>query len=49
MKMISGKFNLLISGNKSQQVWAQIWQHNIWETKTAKLLGITIDNNLKFD
>ena len=25
------------------------YDNNIWETKTAKLLGITIDNNLKFD
>ena len=30
-------------------MWGQIGVHKIWEIRTEKLLGITIDNNLKFD
>ena len=29
-------------------MWAQIGEHKLWEIRTVKLLGITIDNNLKF-
>ena len=28
---------------------AKIGEEQIWESKTVKLLGITIDNELKFD
>ena len=30
-------------------MWAKIGDDKIWESKTVKLLGITIDNELKFD
>ena len=47
LKINSGKYNLLISGHKAKQILAQIEEHNKWETRTVKVLGITIDNNLK--
>ena len=30
-------------------MWAKIGDDKIWESKTVKLLGITIDNELKFN
>ena len=30
-------------------MWARIREDMIWENRTVKLLGITIDNELKFD
>ena len=30
-------------------MWTKIDYYKIWESKTVKLLGITIDNQLKFD
>ena len=49
MKLNSGKQNFLISGNKFEQVLAQIGENKIWETGKVKLLSINIDNNFKFD
>ena len=49
MKMNSDKCHLLISGNKYEHLWAKIGNDRIWETKAVKLLGVTIDNELKFD
>ena len=30
-------------------MWAKIGDDQIWESRTVKLLGVTIDNELKFD
>ena len=49
MKMNSGKCHLFISGSKYEQMWVKIGDDKIWESRTVKLLGITIDNKLKFD
>ena len=49
MKMNSGKCHLFVSGNKHENMWAKIGDDQIWESRTVKLLGITIDNELKFD
>ena len=49
MKMISGKCHLFVSGNKHEHMWAKIGDDQIWESKTVKLLGITMDNELKLD
>ena len=35
--------------NKYGQVWANIGKDLIWESNDDKLLGITIDRDLKFD
>ena len=49
IKMSSGKCHLFASSNRHEQMWAKIGDDKIWETKTVKLLGIRIDNVLKFD
>ena len=40
---------LFISDNKLEQMWVRIRDNMIWENRTVKLLGIKIDNELKFD
>ena len=47
--MNSGKCHLLIAGYKFELIWTKIGTDLIWESNSAKLLGITIDNHLKFD
>ena len=49
MKMNSGKCHLFVSRNKHEHMWAKIGDDQIWESRTVKLLGTTIDNELKFD
>ena len=49
MKMNFDKGNLLVAGHKSKQNWAKIGTDLIWESDAVKLLGITIDNHVKFD
>ena len=49
MKLIDDKCHLLISGHKYENVWAQIGNAKIWESKTQKLLGVKIDRTLNFD
>ena len=38
-----------ISGNKFKHSWAKIGNNRIRENRTVTLLGITIDNKIKFD
>ena len=47
--MNSDKCHLFISGNRFENLWTKIGNDKIWETRIAKILGITIDNKLKFD
>ena len=49
MKINSDKWNLLILDTKAEQVCAQLGNHKILKTRAVKFLGVTIDNNLKFD
>ena len=49
MKMNSDKCHLFISGNRFEHLWAKIGNHRIWGNRTVKLLGIILDNELKFD
>jgi len=49
MKLNTDKCHLLVSGHKHEEMWIRIGQDKIWEDKTVKLLGVTIDNSLKFD
>ena len=49
MKLNTDKCHLLIGGNKSEHIYAKIGNDNIWESKEQRLLGVTIDNKLKFD
>ena len=49
MKMNSDKCHLLVAGHQFEQIWAKIGTNLIWESNSVKLLGIMIDNHLKFD
>ena len=49
MKLNTGKCHLLIAGNKHEQIWVNLREKKIWESSTTKLLGVSIDNQLKFD
>ena len=49
IKMNASKCHLFISGNKHEHMWAKIGDDQIWEARTVKLLGVTIDNEVKFD
>ena len=49
MKLNTDKCRLIVSGYKHEQVWANIGKDLIWESNDVKLLGITIDRDLKFD
>ena len=49
MKINTDKCHLLVSGYKHEHVWAKLGDKKIWEDKEVKLLGINIDNELKFD
>ena len=49
MKLNTDKCRLIVSGYKHEQVWANIGKDLIWESNDVKLLGVTIDRDLKFD
>ena len=39
----------MISSNKNEQMWAKLERDIVWESNSVKLLGITLDSNLKFN
>ena len=49
MKINSDECHLFISGNKFERLWDKIVNNITWGKRTVKLLGITINNELKFD
>ena len=49
MKLNTDKCHLLIPGNKNEQMRAKFDRDIVWESNNDKLLGITLDNNLKID
>ena len=49
MKLNTDKCHLLISRNKNEQMWARVDRDIVWESNDVKLVGNTLDNNLKFD
>ena len=48
MKLNESKCHLVIAGHKFEHIFAMIGSEKIWETQREKLLGIDIDNKLKF-
>ena len=42
-------FIVFISESEFEQMWVRIRADMIWENRTVKLLGTTIDNKLKFN
>ena len=49
MKLNADKCNLLIAGNRHEYIYAKIGDACIGESKEQRLLGVTIDNKLKFE
>ena len=49
MKLNQDKCHIIISGHKSEAIWAKIGQTKIWEGKNQNLLGVIIDRQLNFD
>ena len=49
MKMNTDKCHLILAGHKHELIWAEIGTDRIWETSQQRLLGITIDNKLRFN
>ena len=49
MKLNGDKCHFLIAGNKHEHLWVNVGGSQIWETQSEKILGVTIDNKLKFE
>ena len=49
MKLNADKCHLFISGNKYEHGWVNTGVSKLWESSNVKLLGVNIDNHLKFD
>ena len=49
MKLNTDKCRLIVSGINMNEVWANIGKDLIWKSNDAKLLGITINRDLKLD
>ena len=49
MKLNKVKCHLLVSGHKFEHVWINVGGIKIWEGDSVTMLGVSINNNLKFD
>ena len=49
MKLNTDKCHLLVAGHKFEQTWVRVGPDKIREDHSVKLLGVSIDNELKFD
>ena len=49
MKLNHSKCHFIIPSNSPEYLWIKVGEQIIWESKQEKLLGITVDKNLKFD
>ena len=49
MKLNTDKCDLIISGNKIEQMRAKLDGDIVCQSNDVKILGITLDNNIKFD
>ena len=38
-----------MAGHKFEYTWVRVGPDKIWEDRSVKLLGVSIDNELKFD
>ena len=48
MKLNTDKCRLIVPWYKHEQVWVNIGKNLLWENNNVKLLGVTIDRDLKF-
>ena len=49
MKLNTNKCHLIVSGHKYEHCFLKVKSDTIWESSSAKLLGITISNSLYFE
>lgn len=49
MKLNTDKCHLIVAGHKHEYIWAKIGSDSIWESSQQRLLGVTIDNKLRFN
>ena len=49
MMLNEEKCELLVCGYRFEQLWIKVGDNKTWEKSLVKLLGVTIDNELKFD
>ena len=49
MKLNTDKCHLFVAGHKSEYTWVRVGPDEIWEDHSIKLLGVSINNKLKFD
>ena len=49
MKLNSDNCHLIVSGHHYEEMFINIGNNRIWESKNVELLGVTIDKDLKFD
>ena len=49
MKLNEEKCKLLVCGYRFEQIWIKVGDNKTWEKSLVNLLGVTIDNELKFD
>ena len=47
--MNTNKCHLLVAGHKFEHTWVRVGPDKKWEDHSVKLLGVSIDNELKFD
>ena len=49
MKLNTDKCHLFVAGHKFEHAWVRVGPDKIREDHSIKLLGVSIDNELKFD
>ena len=49
MKLYAEKCDFLKTGHHFKHLWLNVGETQVWEKNWVKLLGITMDNELKFD
>ena len=49
MKLNTGKCHLLVAEHKFEHTWVRVAIDKICEDHSIKLIGVSIDNDLKFD
>ena len=49
MKLNNDKCHFLTKSGTPEQLYIKVWNEMIWESRSEKLLGITITNDLNFD
>ena len=49
MKLNKDECHFLFSGNKHEHLFVNVGEHQFWESRSEKILGVTIDSKLKFN